>query len=127
MRERRPGVWELIVQLPRDESAITARQISRTVRGTKREAQRALAALVTEVSAGKVDRCATGAPPHQRSEAEGPRLLRRWRPMKAWTFLTTPLSFTPQGVTAKADRTRRTRRYVVILSGSQWYSTDNRP
>ena len=39
MRERRPGVWELIVQLPHDESAITARQLSRTVRGTKREAQ----------------------------------------------------------------------------------------
>ena len=59
MRERRPGVWELIVQLPRDESAITARQVSRTVRGTKREAQRALAALVTDVSAGKVSSSST--------------------------------------------------------------------
>ena len=59
MRERRPGVWELIVQLPRDESAITARQISRTVHCTKREAQRALAALVTDVSAGKVSSSAT--------------------------------------------------------------------
>ena len=59
MRERRPGVWELIVQLPRDESGMSARQISRTVRGTKREAQRALAALVTEVSAGKVSASTT--------------------------------------------------------------------
>ena len=59
MRERRPGVWELIVQLPRDESAITARQISRTVHGTKREAQRALAALVTDVSAGNVSSSTT--------------------------------------------------------------------
>ena len=59
MRERRTGVWELIVQLPRDESAITARQLSRTVHGTKREAQRALAALVTDVSAGKVSSSTT--------------------------------------------------------------------
>ncbi len=59
MRERRPGVWELIVQLPRDESAITAKQISRTVHSTKREAQRALAALVTDVSAGKVSSSTT--------------------------------------------------------------------
>jgi integrase len=55
MRERRAGVWELIVQLPRDSTASRSRQLSRTVHGTKREAQRALAALVTEVSAGKVN------------------------------------------------------------------------
>ena len=54
MRERRPGVWELVVQLPRDATTARARQLSRTVHGTKREAQRALAALVTEVSAGKI-------------------------------------------------------------------------
>lgn len=59
MRERRPGVWELIVQLPRDENSITARQISRTVHGTKREAQRALASLATDVSAGKVSSSTT--------------------------------------------------------------------
>lgn len=59
MRERRPGVWELIVQLPRDSSAGRHRQLSRTVHGTKREAQRALAALVTEVSAGKVNASGT--------------------------------------------------------------------
>jgi integrase len=55
MRERRSGVWELIVQLPRDSTASHSRQLSRTVHGTKREAQRALAALVTEVSAGQVN------------------------------------------------------------------------
>jgi len=54
MRERRDGVWELIVQLPRDPSSGRARQLSRTVSGTKRDAQRALAAMVAEVSAGKV-------------------------------------------------------------------------
>jgi len=54
MRERRPGSWELIVQLPCDPVTGTAKQMTRTVRGTKREAQRALSALVTEVSAGKI-------------------------------------------------------------------------
>ena len=54
LRERRPGVWELIVQLPRDASTPRGKQLSRTVRGTKREAQRALAALVTEVSTRKI-------------------------------------------------------------------------
>ena len=54
MRERRPGAWELIVQLPCDPVTGRAKQLTRTVRGTKREAQRALSALVTEVSAGKI-------------------------------------------------------------------------
>jgi integrase len=54
MRERRLGVWELVVQLPRDATTARAPQLSRTVQGTKREAQRALAALVAEVAAGKV-------------------------------------------------------------------------
>jgi len=54
MRERRAGVWELIVQLPRDPATAKTSQVSRSVHGTKREAQRALAALVAEVSAGKV-------------------------------------------------------------------------
>jgi TrwC relaxase len=48
MRERRPGVWELIVQLPRDPTQARARQLSRTVHGTKREAQRALAGLISQ-------------------------------------------------------------------------------
>jgi hypothetical protein len=59
MRQRRPGVWELIVQLPRDPTQARARQLSRTVRGTKREAQRALAELIGQVSAGKVSSAAT--------------------------------------------------------------------
>ena len=53
LRERRPGVWELIVQLPRDSTRPRARQLTRTVRGTKREAQRELATFVGEVSAGR--------------------------------------------------------------------------
>jgi integrase len=54
LRSRRPGVWELIIQLRRDPMTGQTRQLSRTVHGTKREAQRALAAEVAQVSAGKV-------------------------------------------------------------------------
>ena len=46
LRERQPGNWELIVQLPRDPETGLRKQLSRTHYGTKREAQRALAALV---------------------------------------------------------------------------------
>ncbi len=61
MRERRPGVWELIVQLPRDPTSARAGQLSRTVHGTKREAQRALAGLIGEV---EVLTAADGAEQH---------------------------------------------------------------
>jgi integrase len=59
LRERRPGVWELIVQLPPDSTRPRARQLTRTVQGTKREAQRELASLVGEVSAGRFVSTAT--------------------------------------------------------------------
>lgn len=59
MRERQPGAWELIVQLPRDPVTGRAKQLSRMVHGTKREAQRALAELVTKVSAGKISSSTT--------------------------------------------------------------------
>ena len=59
MRERRPGAWELIVQLPRDPVTSASKQLARTVRGTKRDAQRALASLVTEVAAGKISSSTT--------------------------------------------------------------------
>ena len=54
LRERQPGKWELIVQLPRDPETGLRKQLSRTHYGTKREAQRALAALVAKVSEGKI-------------------------------------------------------------------------
>ena len=44
LRERRPGVWEIRVFTGRD-AAGRPTQISRTVRGTKREAQRVAATL----------------------------------------------------------------------------------
>ena len=52
LRERRPGNWELIVQLPRDDSTGKRRQLRRTHLGTKREALRALAALGKVSSSG---------------------------------------------------------------------------
>ena len=54
LRERRPGTWELIAQLPRDPVTGKPRQTTRTVIGTKRVAQRALSALVSEIAAGEV-------------------------------------------------------------------------
>jgi integrase len=49
LRQRSPGVWELRVFAGRD--AVTGRQVSRseTFRGSKRDAERELARLVTEV------------------------------------------------------------------------------
>ncbi len=52
LRQRRPGTWELIVSLGRDPLDGKYRQVSRCFDGNKREAQRALAELVTEVAAG---------------------------------------------------------------------------
>jgi integrase len=59
LRERRPGNWELIVQLPRDAITGRQKQLSRMFEGTKREAQRALSALVAEVSTGKLSSSST--------------------------------------------------------------------
>jgi integrase len=44
LRERRPGVWEIRVFTGRDDAGRPT-QVSKTVRGTKREAKRAAAAL----------------------------------------------------------------------------------
>ena len=59
LRERRPGNWELIVQLPRDPATGKPKQLSRSHIGTKREAQRALAALVAQVAEGKISSSST--------------------------------------------------------------------
>lgn len=54
MRERRPGVWEVRVYVGKDQVSQAPRQVSRTVRGGKRAASTALAALVTEAQKGQV-------------------------------------------------------------------------
>lgn len=51
--DRAPDYWELVAELPRDPLTRKRRRAVRSFRGTKRQAERALAALVTEVDAGR--------------------------------------------------------------------------
>ena len=53
MRERTPGVWEIVVQAGRDPITGKHRQISRTFRGSLREAKKARAELIVEVGKGR--------------------------------------------------------------------------
>lgn len=53
MRERSPGVWELIVPAGVDPVSGRRRQVSRTFRGTLRDAKQARAELLVEVSKGR--------------------------------------------------------------------------
>jgi integrase len=53
MTERSPGVWRLRV-LVRDPRTDKERQVSTTVRGGRREAQRALAKMVSEAASGRL-------------------------------------------------------------------------
>ncbi len=54
LREKRKGVWELRVRTGRDPLTGVYSQTSRTFRGSKREAESALARFVTEMAAGAV-------------------------------------------------------------------------
>src|SRR5438128_358724 len=53
LREQRPGYWQLRVADGRDPVTGKPRYRARGFKGTKREAQRALAALVTGVDNGR--------------------------------------------------------------------------
>lgn len=53
MRERSPGVWELIVEAGRDPVTGKRRQVSRIFRGTSRDAKKARAELLVEASKGR--------------------------------------------------------------------------
>ena len=53
MRERAPGVWELIVEAGRDPVTGKRRQVSRTFRGNLRDAKKARAALLVDVGKGR--------------------------------------------------------------------------
>jgi integrase len=53
MRERAPEVWELVVQTGRDPVTGKHRQVSRTFRGNLRDAKKARAELIVEVSKGR--------------------------------------------------------------------------
>jgi len=52
LREKSPGVWEVRVESGRDPVTGKRRQVSRTVRGSKREAEKVLNALVSESDHG---------------------------------------------------------------------------
>ncbi|MGB3412608.1 MAG: site-specific integrase [Microthrixaceae bacterium] len=52
LRELKPGVWEVRAEAGRDPVSGRRRQVSRTVRGTKREAQKKLNALVADLDQG---------------------------------------------------------------------------
>ncbi len=54
MRARKPGTWELIVDIGRDPLTNRRRQRSRTFHGTKREAQRQLRLLIADVEHGRL-------------------------------------------------------------------------
>ncbi|MGZ5370153.1 MAG: tyrosine-type recombinase/integrase, partial [Aeromicrobium sp.] len=53
MRERSPGVWELVVSAGRDVVTGKQRQVTRTFRTNLRDAKKARAELLTEVSKGR--------------------------------------------------------------------------
>ena len=53
MRERSPGVWELIVEAGRDPVTGRRRQVSQTFRGNARDAKKARAALLADVGRGR--------------------------------------------------------------------------
>jgi integrase len=53
MRERAPDVWELVVQAGRDPVTGKHRQVSCTFRGNLRDANKARAELIVEVSKGR--------------------------------------------------------------------------
>ncbi|MFV0525077.1 MAG: tyrosine-type recombinase/integrase [Acidimicrobiales bacterium] len=55
MREKSPGVWELVVSAGRDPVTGRYRQLSRTFHGNLRDAKKARAALVAEVGQGRHD------------------------------------------------------------------------
>ena len=68
LRERSPGVWEVRAEAGRDPVTGRRRQISRTVRGTKRTAQKVLNGLVSELDQGR----------HVGSEATFADVANRW-------------------------------------------------
>ena len=68
LRERSPGVWEVRVETGRDPVSGRRRQLSRSVRGTKREAETVLNRLVKEADDGT----------HTGSEATFKDVADRW-------------------------------------------------
>lgn len=53
LRERAPGIWELVVEAGRDPVTGKRRRVSKSFHGTLREAKKARAELLTEVTQGR--------------------------------------------------------------------------
>jgi len=53
LREKYPGIWQVRFDAGRDPVTGRRRQLSRNVRGSKRQAQQALNALVAEAESGR--------------------------------------------------------------------------
>jgi integrase len=86
VREKRPGVWQVRVSLGRDPDTGRYRTLAREIRGTRRDAERAAARLVTEVEDGKasatrgsVADLLTRWLEHQESRGLAPRTLHSYR------------------------------------------------
>ena len=75
MRERSPGRWQLRAYVGRDPVTGKPRQATRTFRGGERAAAKALAALVTEVEAGRFSR----------TTATVSQLLDKWLEVGEWS------------------------------------------
>ena len=75
MRERSPGHWQLRAYVGSDPVTGKPRQVTRTFKGGERAAAKALAALVTEVEAGKFSR----------TTATVSQLLDKWLEAGEWS------------------------------------------
>lgn len=78
IRQRGEGRWELRVFAGRDPATGKLRYVSRSVRGTKKQAVAALAALVTEVGAG--------AGGHKGTDATVGELVEQWLELRRETL-----------------------------------------
>jgi integrase len=109
LREKRPGYWELRVSLGRDPVTGKPKYRTKGMRGSQREAERALARLITDVGKGQAARSADSVGSlldqwleHIESEGRSPTTLRGYRSMVDQlppAFLRKPLSrITPKAV-----------------------------
>lgn len=111
MRERKPRVWELRVYTGRDPLTKRPRQVSRTFRGGKREASRALAELTAETTEGK----------HGGSNATVSQLLDAW--LKAAKGSVSGSTYATYESTA--NRIKKTDLALVRLSRLEPQDIDN--
>ena len=93
IRQRRENSWQLTVYVGYDNKARKRRYANKTVHGNKREAQRALAKFVTEVTEG--GRVATGPTSSIRFSPAGSKPARLNWPHQLPTGIGSPSSSSP--------------------------------